>query len=168
MVAQMLERELNCPRTSSAGRLFDAAAGLLGVRRRQSFEGQAAMLLEGLAARHGQVEAAPDGWQLRDEVLDLSPILAHLEDCEDAAAGAAWFHATFAAALVDWVTEAAHRSGMRRVAAAGGCLLNRLLAAALRAGLAERDILLIEASVLPPNDGGLSLGQAWVASRAGV
>ena len=168
MVAQMLERGLNCPLTSSAGRLFDAAAGLLGVRRRQSFEGQAAMLLEGLAARHGRVEAAPEGWQLRDGVLDLSPFLAYLEDCEDAAAGAAWFHATLAAALADWVAAAAQRSGIRRVVAAGGCLLNRLLSGRLRAELADRDIVLIEASVLPPNDGGLSLGQAWVASQAGV
>jgi hydrogenase maturation protein HypF len=168
MVAQMLERGINCPRTSSAGRLFDAAAGLLGVRRRQSFEGQAAMLLEGLAARHGPVEALADGWRLRDGVLDVLPFMAHLDDCEDAAAGAAWFHATLAAALVDWVSVAAESSGIRRVAAGGGCLLNRRLLTDLQQGLHARGLSLYVAQTLPPNDGGLSVGQAWVASRTGV
>lgn len=165
MVATMLARGINSPLTSSAGRLFDAAAGLLGVRRRCSFEGQAAMLLEGLADRHGPIAACADGWRIHDGVLDLLPMLAHLEDCEDAAAGAAWFHATLAAALVDWVATAAERTGIRVVAAAGGCLLNRLLSSALRVGLAERGLQLLEARVLPPNDGGLSLGQAWVAAN---
>lgn len=170
VLATMLERGINSPFTSSAGRLFDAAAGLLGVRRRASFEGQAAMLLEGLAARHGAIAACPDGWRLQDGILDLLPMLAHLEDCEDAAAGAAWFHATLAAGLVDWLAEAAGRTGIRRVAAAGGCLLNRLLSAALRDGLAACGLELLEARALPPNDGGLALGQAWVAvnSAAGA
>jgi hydrogenase maturation protein HypF len=163
-VATMLARGINTPLTSSAGRLFDAAAGLLGVRRRASFEGQAAMLLEGLAVRHGPIAACADGWRMKDGVLDLLPMLAHLEDCEDAVAGAAWFHATLAAALVDWVAAAARRTGIRVVAAAGGCLLNRLLSSALRSGLAARGLTLLEARALPPNDGGLSLGQAWVAS----
>ncbi|WP_284155184.1 carbamoyltransferase HypF [Sulfuricystis thermophila] len=167
-VAQMLARGFHCPTTSSAGRLFDAVAGLLGVRRRQSYEGQAAMLLEGLAARHGPVSPLADGWRMLEGELDLLPLFAYLEDCEDAAAGAALFHATFSAALVDWVVAAAHRTGLRTVAAAGGCLLNRLLSAALRSSLAERGVRLIEARALPPNDGGLSLGQAWVAGSRGV
>ncbi len=166
LVATMLARGINSPLTTSAGRLFDAAAGLLGVRRRASFEGQAAMLLEGLAVRHGPIAAWPDGWRLQDGSLDLLPMLAHLEDCEDAAAGAAWFHATLAAALVDWVAVAAGQTGIRRVAAAGGCLLNRLLSSALRAGLAARGLELLEARTLPPNDGGLALGQAWVAANS--
>jgi hydrogenase maturation protein HypF len=163
-VMKMLARDIHCPRTSSAGRLFDAAAGLLGVRHRASFEGQAAMLLEGLAARHGPLAACADGWRIADGMLDLLPMLAHLEDCEDAAAGAAWFHATLAAALVDWVAAAAERTGLRIVAAAGGCLLNRVLSTALRDGLTARGLQLYEARALPPNDGGLSLGQAWVAA----
>lgn len=164
-VTQMLARGLNSPPTSSAGRLFDAVAGLLGVRRRQSFEGQAAMLLEGLGARHGEAAPLSDGWRMQEGVLDLLPLFAYLEDCEDASAGAALFHATFAAALADWAAAAAERTGIRIVAAAGGCLLNRLLAAALRSRLAARGLQLLEARALPPNDGGLSLGQAWVAGR---
>jgi len=65
--------------------------------------------------------------------------------------------------LTDWVAACAERTGIRRVAAAGGCLLNRLLSAALRSGLAARGVELLEARELPPNDGGLALGQAWAA-----
>jgi len=123
------------------------------------------MLLEGLGARHGEAAPLSDGWRMQEGVLDLLPLFAYLEDCEDASAGAALFHATFAAALADWAAAAAERTGIRIVAAAGGCLLNRLLAAALRSRLAARGLQLLEARALPPNDGGLSLGQAWVAGR---
>lgn len=170
-VATMLARSFNCPPTSSAGRLFDAAAGLLDVRRRTSFEGQAAMLLEGLAAQYGPVEPWPDGWHAHVAgELDLLPLLAHLADATPAACArfAAGFHATLAAALIDWVAHAAQRTQISTVVAAGGCLLNQLLATALRQGLAARGLRLVEAGVLPPNDGGLSLGQAWVAMRGRV
>ncbi len=166
MVGTMLARGINCPPTSSAGRLFDAAAGLLGLRRCASFEGQAAMLLEGLAARQGTVEPLVDGWRIHAGQLDLRPLLLALVDDGDASRAAALFHATLAAALVGWVADAAERTGIETVVAAGGCLLNRILATALREGLSARGLRLLEAQALPPNDGGLSLGQAWVASLA--
>ncbi|MEW6513412.1 MAG: carbamoyltransferase HypF [Pseudomonadota bacterium] len=166
MVATMLARGINSPQTSSAGRLFDAAAGLLNVKRRASFEGQAAMLLEGLAAQHGPVAALAHGWTIHAGQLDLRALLAVLADARDPAEAAALFHVTLAAALIDWISIEAERTGIRIVAAAGGCLLNRLLSSALRCGLAERGLQLLEARVLPPNDGGLPLGQAWVLSSA--
>jgi len=168
-VATMLARGFNCPATSSAGRLFDAAAGLLEVRRRASFEGQAAMILEGLAVGQVAVPALDGGWHIDAQGrLDLLPLLAHLADADPARKAflAAQFHATLAAALVDWVERAAQHTGITTVAAAGGCLLNRLLAASLRAALPARGLRFVEANVLPPNDGGLSLGQAWVALQA--
>jgi hydrogenase maturation protein HypF len=167
-VATMLRRGLNCPLTSSAGRLFDAAAGLLEVRRRSSFEGQAAMLLEGLAASAGAVTPLPGTWHVADNgVLDLLPLLAQLADAPlvKRAHLAAQFHASLAAALIDWLESAARRTGIDTVVAAGGCLLNCRLAESLRAGLPARGLHFLEAHALPPNDGGLSLGQAWVALR---
>ena len=165
-VAEMLARNLNCPPTSSAGRLFDAAAGLLDVRRRMAFVGQAAMLLEGLAAGHGPATPLAGGWSVAaDGSLNLSSLLAYLADAkhEDRAAAAATFHGTLAAALVDWVAWAAGRTGIEVVAGGGGCFLNALLSGALREELPRRGVEFLEARQLPPNDGGLSLGQAWVA-----
>jgi hydrogenase maturation protein HypF len=166
-VATMLERGLHCPPTSSAGRLFDAAAGLLEVKRRASFEGQAAMLLEGLAATHGPAEPLAGGWRIAaDGTLDLRPLLAHLVDLppERLDYAAALFHSTFAAALAEWAAAACARSSIATVVGAGGCFLNRLLADALSSALGSRGLHFVTAQALPPNDGGLSLGQAWAAS----
>ncbi|OZB58757.1 MAG: carbamoyltransferase HypF [Thiomonas sp. 13-66-29] len=167
-VAKMLARGLNTPPTSSAGRLFDAAAALLGVRAVCSFEAQAAMLLEGLAERHGAVAPLAGGWRLDpDGTLDLRPLLAAIADCRDTGFGAALFHHTLAEALADWAALAAQRLGLNTVAAAGGCLLNAVLSQGLHDRLAARDLRLLQANQLPPNDGGLSLGQAWVAINEG-
>lgn len=162
-LAQLLARD--CPRTSSMGRWFDAAAGLLGLLPRMQFEGQAAMLLEGLAEHYGPVTLAqplhrisPDGSE-----LDLAPLLQALSQQPDTAAAAAGFHAGLIEALADWLQQAAERTGLRRVACGGGCFLNAVLARGLRQALQRRGLLMLEAQAVPPGDGGLSLGQAWVA-----
>ncbi len=165
MVAQMLERGIHAPRTSSMGRWFDAAAGLLGVKRRIGFEGQAAMLLEGLAERHGDVAAEPSLFSFTpDGGLDLAPLAARLCDVDDAGFGAALFHAVVVDAVAGWVEAAAHEQRVTTVACGGGCFLNAIISRGLRNTLSARGITMLEACAVPPNDGGLSLGQAWVAS----
>lgn len=162
-VATMLARGLRAPQTTSMGRWFDAAAGLLGVSRRMAFEGQAAMQLEGLAQRHGPV--APDRSLYAIDganELDLTPLASRLADERNAGFGAALFHATLVAALTDWVARAAARHGIAVVAAGGGCMLNAILADGLRTSLLRHGVRLVEAQAVPPNDGGLSLGQAWI------
>ncbi|MBI2313522.1 MAG: carbamoyltransferase HypF [Betaproteobacteria bacterium] len=166
VLRQMLEQRVNCPETSSGGRQFDAAAGLLGVKAHSSFEGQAAMLLEGLAAAHGPVEPLAGSYRIGEgNALDLLPLLSHLADCGDAGYGAALFHATLAKALAEWVLHACYRENVFRVALSGGCFLNRVLSASLRQRLKQEGIEVLEAGEIPPNDGGLSLGQAWVAMQ---
>jgi hydrogenase maturation protein HypF len=163
-VQQMLERSINTPATSSMGRAFDAAAGLLKIHAINNFEGQAAMLLEGWAEIHGETLPLQDGYRIdADNLLDLRPLYEALADCQDSAHGAALFHATLAAALADWAEQAARRAGLRTVACGGGCFLNHLLALKLTALLRQRGLRVLLAQQLPPNDGGLSLGQAWVA-----
>ncbi len=163
-VSSMLQRRLNCPATSSAGRLFDAVAGLLGVLDIQSYEGQAAMLLEGLAERHGPVAPLAGGYILGDDgMLDFHPLLSAMTDCRDAALGASLFHATLAEGLAQWVTVAAERYEITTVALGGGCFLNGVLSQALAQRLALRGLIVLAARQSPTNDGGIALGQAWVA-----
>jgi len=176
---QVLARKLNCPPTSSLGRWFDAAAGLLGARTVMAYEGQAAMLLEGLAERYGDVAPIRDGYCLHAyclnadrqhtgdpfSELDLLPLLAAIADQPDAALGAAIFHATLAQALADWVGQAAVAQGLRAIALSGGCFLNHLLSRQLTHLLSDMGLDVLVARQVPPNDGGLSLGQAWVAMQ---
>jgi hydrogenase maturation protein HypF len=159
----MLDRQLHCPPSSSMGRLFDAAAGLLGLRDQLHFEGQAAMELEGLAQQFGVVPPLPNGFALEGDQLSFSPLLATLADCDDMGYGASVFHATVAAGLQQWLEDAAQRIQLRRVAIGGGCAMNEVLMGYLRVSLAGAGLSLLEARKAPPNDGGLALGQAWVA-----
>ncbi|MDP3483486.1 MAG: carbamoyltransferase HypF, partial [Sulfuricella sp.] len=165
-VWQMLERNFNSPPTSSCGRWFDAAAGLLGVREASAFEGQAAMLLEGLAQAYGPVAPMNGGYTLVGGVLNLLPLLATLSETRDAGHGAALFHATLAEALAEWVAAAMENTGLNGVALGGGCFLNRPLSADLAARLETLGASVYQARQAPPNDGGLSLGQAWVAMNS--
>ena len=166
LLAQVLERRVNTPQTSSAGRWFDAAAGLLGVREVSAFEGQAAMLLEGRADRYGDVPTDTDGFEIdAGGVLNLLPLLAKLADETESARGAARFHATFALALAEWVVQHARAEGIERVVLSGGCFMNHVLSRTLVNRLTQADLAVFEAGQLPPNDGGISLGQAWVARK---
>lgn len=164
----LLERKLRCPPSTSLGRWFDAAAGLLGLRDVMHYEGQAAMELEALARQHGPVAPISNGYLLHPEtrVLDFSPLLPALLGCkDDAARGAALFHATVAAGLAKWALSAVDPDKSDKIVVGGGCAMNTLLMSALREHLAAECINLFEARQAPPNDGGLALGQAWVARQ---
>lgn len=162
-VRQLLATGIACPPTSSAGRLFDAAAGLLGVCPRQGFEGEAAMRLEALATRTAVLAG---GWRIDGGRLDLLPLLARLADGADPAEGAALFHGTLIAALAAWTARAAAERGATIVALGGGCFLNAVLTEGLQAALAARGLTVLLARAVPPGDGGLSLGQAFAAASA--
>lgn len=168
IVAAMLARGLNSPRTSSMGRVFDAAAGLLGICPRMEFEAQAAIALEQNATAyietHGWPAPLEAGWHIDDHgQLDLLPLLGAMSSEPDTGYGAALFHATLVAALLQWVLRAAESAGIERLACGGGCFFNKLL----RAGLVERipaaGLELFMPRQLLPGDTAISLGQAWVA-----
>jgi hydrogenase maturation protein HypF len=163
-VAQMLERGSNCPPSSSAGRLFDAAAALLGVRRVNRFEADAAMALEDLTEGVPALHPDPGLWRVDEDLeLDLRPLLERLVTGAAPQADAALFHDTLAVAVARWAAAAADRTGITRVALGGGCLLNRRLSLRLDEELRTLELEAFRARQVPPNDGGLSLGQAWVA-----
>ncbi|WP_137042938.1 carbamoyltransferase HypF [Pseudolabrys sp. FHR47] len=150
------------PATTSAGRLFDAAAGLLGICDAQAYEGQAGMQLEALVR---QPRTLQQGWCIDNGVLDLAVLMRMLATPGfDRMRGAELFHGTLAAALADWAAQAAGATGTSTVALGGGCFLNRVLTEATAQALRARGLQPLIARALPPNDGGLSLGQAWVAA----
>lgn len=166
-VATMLQRGLNCPTTSSMGRLFDAAAGLLGVCEVQSLEAEAAVGLERSAGEYGQIDPLDGGYRIgADGMLDFSMLLAELANCRDAGYGAALFHATLAVGLAEWVQRTAADHGITRVAFGGGCFHNFILSQALSDRLAALGIKVLTAQQMPPGDSAISLGQAWVALQS--
>jgi hydrogenase maturation protein HypF len=167
-IRALLEGGAACPPTTSAGRWFDAAAGLLGVREVASFEGQAAMLLEGLACRYGPIDPLQEGFCIRDLVLDILPLIAHITEMRNQERAAALFHATLAEGLAQWAKAAAAKEGLTKVALGGGCFQNRILSDALISRLTSFGLQPLQARLAPPGDGGLALGQAWVAMNAGA
>jgi hydrogenase maturation protein HypF len=163
-VLDMLQRKLNCVTTTSMGRYFDAAAGLLGVSQVQAYEGQAAMLLEGMADRYGKVTPLSGGYTINDDnVLDFHPLLAALADSNDPPFAAALFHATLIAGLTEWLERAAEQTHLDHVALGGGCFLNNVLSQTLIDTLPDHGLCVLSAQQLPPNDGAISLGQASIA-----
>ncbi len=157
---ELLEKGFYAPLTSSCGRLFDAACGLLGVCPIATFEGEAPMQLESLVRRP---EVLPGSWRIEAGVLDLLPLLDALIG-RPAPNGADVFHGTLAAALVEWALPAA-RAHDATVVLSGGCILNRTLTELLIQGFARHGIAALLPRQVPANDGGLSLGQAWIAAQ---
>lgn len=158
-LGRMLDRRFNTPVASSMGRLFDAAAGLLGVMEKTTFEGQAAMLLEKLAEEYGRVKPFEKGHVIEKGILDFAPLLDLLADMEDPAYGASLFHCTLVEGLKTWVLA----ENAEQVVFSGGCFMNGILSGTLRVALEDEGIAVFEARSLPPNDGGISLGQCYAA-----
>lgn len=149
------------PATSSMGRLFDAAAALLGLCPHQSYEGQAAMEFEALVL---SPRCLPGGYRIIDRVLDFRPLLSSLlEPTLQPREGADLFHGTLIAGLVDWIARAATDLDRTDIVLGGGCMANRILAEGLAAGLRSRGLVAWLPHAVPANDGGLSLGQAAIA-----
>jgi hydrogenase maturation protein HypF len=153
---------VNAPRSSGMGRLFDAVAAVLGVREAVSYEGQAAIELEQLA---GDLPAEPWAWRFGASDALVARCAEELARGSDRGALAAAFHETVAEAAAVACAEA---GGPRLVVLSGGSFQNlRLLASATRR-LEGRGFRVLSHRLVPPNDGGISLGQAAVAaSRIG-
>jgi hydrogenase maturation protein HypF len=167
-VAAMLQRQFNCPKTSSMGRVFDAAAGLLGLCSVMQYEAQAAIRLEQAATLfiedHAWPEPLAGGWTIdAQRQLSLLPMLGSLVDSSDVQHAAARFHATLVAALSDWVGQASAATGLTTLAWGGGCFLNTLLSSGLRQNLARAGITILSPTRASPGDASIALGQAWIA-----
>jgi hydrogenase maturation protein HypF len=167
---QLLRRNVNAPRTSSCGRLFDGVAALLGIRDRVSYEGQAAIELEWLAQTSRAdgsypVEISPDG------IIRTSPIvsgvLGELRKGVRPGDIARRFHRTIAEVLRRMCLELRDKTGLGRVALSGGVFMNELLLEDSLERLQREGFRVYRHRLVPPNDGGLALGQLAVAAAGG-
>jgi hydrogenase maturation protein HypF len=165
LLRQMLEQNIRCPRTSSMGRLFDAVASLIGLRDEVSFEGQAAMELEFIAAPgiHDKYQYAIAA--LEPMIVDWEPMIRQILIDHRKRTGvsqiAAKFHNTLAAIAVD----VAKRIQEPRVLLTGGCFQNRYLTERTVRCLREAGFSVYWHQRVPPNDGGLALGQVVAAQQ---
>jgi hydrogenase maturation protein HypF len=173
-VVKMLERQLNAPVTSSAGRLFDAVAALAGVRDQVTFEGQAAIELEGLATGIQPDQTYPfelhpgSGRSPGTLVVDTRPLIrAVIRDVNervDARSIAARFHASMVELIVAVCSRLARLTGLNAVVLSGGVFMNALLASGTSRQLEAAGFRVYRHCRVPANDGGLSLGQLAVAA----
>jgi hydrogenase maturation protein HypF len=171
LFSTMLLKGINSPLTTSCGRLFDAVAALLNIRHKVSYDGQAAIELEARAE-----QALPDDQVYPFEIsrmengrlqLDFIPlfpaILADLETGIPTAAIARRFHETVARGTVNICRTIAAEAGCTRIVLSGGVFQNRLLTDLVYTGLTKMDLQVFTHSFVPPNDGGIALGQAAIA-----
>ncbi|MBX5448515.1 carbamoyltransferase HypF [Thermogemmatispora sp.] len=173
ILAQMIARGLNSLPTSSLGRLFDAVAAILGLRDEVLYEGQAAIELEMLASSvppdeqpsYPYVILRPPQGPLQ---IDVAPLLAALvEDLQrgyELARIARRFHRSLVAIFSDLCQQIRERTGLAQVALSGGAFQNRLLLEDLVSELQASGFAVYLNRRVPPNDGGLSLGQLAVAA----
>jgi hydrogenase maturation protein HypF len=164
----MLERGVNTPVTTSAGRLFDAVAALLDLRQCTSYEGQAAAELESITDEATNrvydfpVRPGAEGGPM---IVDWQPALAALLADLRSGTPSTTISAAFHAGLADAIADVARRIGEAGIVLAGGCFQNARLTEATVAALTAAGTKPFWSERVPPNDGGLALGQAWWAAH---
>jgi hydrogenase maturation protein HypF len=178
---RQMERGLNCPLTSGMGRLFDAVSALLGLCAEATYQGQAAIELELAAAPlaatpHAAAPLTEDSgcypWQVVSDApyqLHVEPMIAAIIADREAgvptAVIARRFHGAIARLVVETCSRLREETGLDRVVLSGGVFQNVLLTEMLLADLPKAGLRVYAHRRVPPNDGGISLGQAAIAAR---
>jgi hydrogenase maturation protein HypF len=167
LLQSALSRQLNCPRTTSVGRLFDAIASLLGLCHINGYEGQAAMALEQSAAssasdRHYDFHIQQKTPLIVDWKITLEQLLEEIQ-LSPVELIAAKFHNT----LAEIILAIAQRAGQQTVVLSGGCFQNARLTANAAERLKRSGFAVYCHENIPPNDGGLALGQLYAAKYIG-
>ncbi len=167
-VQDMMAKGVNCPRTSSMGRLFDAVAAMIGIRYTVAYEGQAAIELE-MLADDGENESYPFEWQAEDgyQILPHPIIQGVVRDIENSVSPAvisARFHQTVIRMSVALCRVIRQDTGLNRVALSGGAFQNVILLNGLIREFSADRFEVFSHTLVPANDGGISLGQAVFAA----
>lgn len=169
LVLKMLDKNINSPLTSSAGRLFDAVSAIIGLRQTNTFEGQAALELEMCASRGPKVELEylynlkNSEYITIDYIETIKAILNDIKDGVSTPEISIKFHNTVARSISLAVLDASKKTGISLVALSGGCFQNVILTTKLKNLLDGSGLTVYTHSIVPPNDGGIALGQAVIA-----
>ncbi len=165
LIIQMMERKINVPLTSSAGRLFDAVSALLGLCHESAFHAEAPMRLENVL--NPQVKGSYRF--TTGEVIDPAPVIRDIvEDLQkgtDAGIISARFHRAVARAITDAALMARERTGLDKVVLSGGTFQNRFLLALCEDMLGNARFRVFMPEQFPANDGGIALGQLIIAAK---
>ncbi|MBW2310292.1 MAG: carbamoyltransferase HypF [Deltaproteobacteria bacterium] len=162
---EAMKAEINCPPCSSAGRLFDAVSAILGVRELVNYEGQAAVELEQIADGE-EVGAYPfeidtqEGSYVLDPDPAITAIVEELQGKVPTSRISSRFHSTVARMIRELLTRLRGEVGINEVVLSGGVFQNALLTSRTVSLLEEQGFLVLTHQAVPPNDGGISLGQA--------
>lgn len=172
----MFEKHINAVDSTSVGRLFDAVSAILGIRKESTFEGEAATALQFAAQRGRSLGEKRESWNgsLREQggrkILPTDTLAAQLMDerlaGEDPEVLAYVFHDALAAMAAKACIDASVQTGIRTAALSGGCYQNTLLLELTQRRLEEAGMQVLVHRLVPPNDGGIALGQAVVAMQA--
>jgi hydrogenase maturation protein HypF len=174
VIRQQIKRKLNCPLTSSCGRLFDAASALAGVRDEVQYDAQAAIELEMLGysspSEKGEYPfsvSLQEGVRLVRLAGIFQGLIADTLDKTSPAKISARFHNTIARIICSLCTDIAKETGLTDVVLSGGVFQNRLLVRKASHLLTDAGMTVLTHHQVPCNDGGISLGQAVVGAMAG-
>jgi len=168
IIEKMIDKNINSPLTSSCGRLFDAASSLIGIRDEISYEGQAAMELEsfcasGIKERYNFCICKEGEEFIIDPQEIFIDIIKDLKEGIDKKVMAAKFHNTVAEFTLNLCGKIKENTGINKIALSGGVFQNRYLTEKIISLLEKDDFQVYTQRKVPPNDGGISLGQAVVA-----
>ncbi len=165
ILKQMLIKQINCPQTSSAGRLFDSVSALLNLKSKCNFEGQAAMMLEYAADINEKgyypFEITGHDFYIIDWQQMIEKILIEIKNKINRNIIAAKFHNT----LVEIICQTVAKAGLKKVVLSGGCFQNAILLSGTIKRLQENNYKVYRHQRIPPNDGGISLGQVVIAAQ---
>jgi len=164
LVNSMIEKGINCPLSSSAGRLFDAVSALLGICKTASFHAEPPMRLESIASETSEYYS----FEL-DEIISMKRtfegILSDLNQGISVGLISGKFHNTIVKIIVDQVQKISKQSGLKKVVLSGGSFQNRILLKKAEDSLRDVNFAVFSQSVIPSNDGGIALGQLAIAAK---
>jgi hydrogenase maturation protein HypF len=170
LLKQMITKGINSPLSSSCGRLFDAVSALIGIRNINSYEGQAALELEmaidgDTFAPYPYTVNSDSGIHIFDHAATIREIVTDLQQGTPCGTISGRFHLTLVQMLADVCERIREQSGVARVVLSGGVFQNRFLTEAAAKLLHSRGFEVFSHSLVPPNDGGIALGQAVIAGQ---